>query len=69
MARCMRAHGVANFPDPTVRKVPGGFGIGVRIGPGRRDRPQRACVRAAAKLCKPFMDQFGAVGSGSASAG
>ena len=69
MARCMRAHGVANFPDPTVRTGPGGFGIGVRIGPGAGNDPSSPAFAAAAKLCKPLMGKFGAADSRSASAG
>jgi hypothetical protein len=32
MARCMRAHGVPNFPDPVIAPGPGGHGFGIRIG-------------------------------------
>jgi hypothetical protein len=48
-SRCMRAHGVPDFPDPTFQK---GGGIFLRVGPGANpqspafQRAQTACGRS-----------------------
>ena len=42
MSRCMRSHGVPNFPDPQFQTGPGG-GFGVRIG-GAGHQPELAGV-------------------------
>jgi len=54
MARCMRTHGVPNFPDPQFRTGPGGGG-GVFFGggPGQIDRNSPA-FQAAQKICMPL---------------
>lgn len=49
MSRCMRSHGVPNFPDPQFRTGPGG-GIGVRIG-GPGMNPNSPAFQAAQKVC------------------
>src|SRR5579862_5710426 len=50
MARCMRTHGVPNFPDPIVTTGPGGHGIGIRIGgPGSGLDPSSPAFQAASK--------------------
>jgi len=49
MARCMRTHGVPNFPDPTFQTGPNG-GVGVRIGGAGID-PSSPAFQAAAKDC------------------
>lgn len=46
-ARCIRHHGVPNFPDPTFG--PGGEGAGINLGPG--DNLQSPAVRLAVKAC------------------
>ncbi|MGO9971260.1 MAG: hypothetical protein ACLP01_00215 [Solirubrobacteraceae bacterium] len=57
MARCMRAHGVPNFPDPTVRSGPGG-GVAVRIGgPGSGVDPSSPAFQSANKTCMPLMSK------------
>lgn len=63
MARCMRAHGVPNFPDPQVGAGPGGRGLSVGIranasagGPGID--PQSPAFRAASKICQPLMTRL-----------
>ena len=48
-ARCMRTHGVPNFPDPVF---PAHGGIGIRIGPGIN--PQSPAFQKAAKICGNF---------------
>ena len=40
MSRCMRSHGVPNFPDPQFQTGPGG-GFGIRID-GAGHRPELA---------------------------
>ena len=49
MSRCMRSHGVPNFPDPQFGTGPGG-GIGVRIGGAGID-PNSPTFQAAQKAC------------------
>jgi hypothetical protein len=65
MARCMRSHGVPNFPDPQVSSAPGG-GVGVRIGggPGSSINPGSPAFQAAQKLCQPLLRR--AIGGGAA---
>jgi hypothetical protein len=48
-ARCMRTHGVPNFPDPTF---PAHGGIAIRIGPGVN--PQSPAFQRAASECGRF---------------
>ncbi len=49
MARCMRTHGVPNFPDPQFQAGPGG-GFGIRLG-GPGINPQSPAFQAAQKAC------------------
>lgn len=49
MARCMRSHGVPNFPDPQFQAGPGG-GVGVRINGAGID-PNAPAFQAAQKAC------------------
>jgi hypothetical protein len=65
MARCMRSHGVTDFPDPVISTGPGG-GVGVQIG-GPGVDPQSPSFQAAQKICGPLIQKAGgAGGSGSA---
>ena len=51
MARCMRAHGVPNFPDPTFKTGPAGrIGIGIAIGVDQADASSPV-FQAAQKVC------------------
>jgi hypothetical protein len=53
MSRCMRSHGVPNFPDPTFRTGPGGgIGIGIELNASGID-PSSPAFRAAQKICMP----------------
>jgi hypothetical protein len=49
MSRCMRSHGVPNFPDPQFETAPGG-GFGIRIG-GAGSNPNSPAFKAAQKAC------------------
>jgi hypothetical protein len=49
MSRCMRSHGVPDFPDPSFQTGPGG-GIGVRIG-GPGVNPNSPAFQAAQTAC------------------
>ena len=52
MSRCMRSHGVPNFPDPTFQSGPnGGVGIGIRIGNNSGIDPSSPAFQAAQKAC------------------
>jgi hypothetical protein len=57
MSRCMRTHGVPNFPDPTFQTGPDG-GVGVRLGGAGID-PNSPAFQTAAKDCGSI---FGGVG-------
>jgi hypothetical protein len=47
-SRCMRAHGVANFPDPVVHSSAGHVAVGIRVTPGASGSPQ---FKSAQKAC------------------
>ena len=49
MSKCMRTHGVPNFPDPQFQTGPNG-GIGVRIS-GAGINPNSPAFQAAQKAC------------------
>lgn len=49
-SRCMRAHGVPRFPDPTSNGD-----LQLRVGPGTGIDPQSATFRAAQRACQHFM--------------
>jgi hypothetical protein len=49
MSRCMRSHGVPNFPDPQFQTAPGG-GFGIRLG-GPGVNPSSPAFQAAQKAC------------------
>lgn len=50
MSRCMRSHGVPNFPDPQFTTGPGGRGFGVRIG-GPGIDPSSPAFQSAQQAC------------------
>jgi hypothetical protein len=56
-ARCMRSHGVTNFPDPTVSA--GGGGISIRIGAqkggGGGLNPNSPTFEAAQSACQHIL--------------
>jgi hypothetical protein len=49
MSRCMRSHGVPNFPDPQFENAPGG-GVGIRLG-GAGINMSSPAFQAAQKAC------------------
>jgi hypothetical protein len=49
MSRCMRSHGVPNFPDPQFQTGPGG-GFGIRLKGAGLD-PSSPAFQAAQKAC------------------
>jgi hypothetical protein len=49
MSRCMRTHGVPNFPDPQFRPGPNG-GVGVQLGGAGID-PNSPAFQTAQKAC------------------
>ena len=59
MSRCMRTHGVPNFPDPTFENAPGG-GIGEKIT-GAGINPNSPAFQAAAKACGSIFGGSGPV--------
>jgi hypothetical protein len=52
MSRCMRSHGVPNFPDPTFQPGPnGGVGIGIKMSASSGIDPNSPAFEAASKEC------------------
>lgn len=49
-SRCMRSHGISDFPDPTTSG--GGIGIEVNGGPGSDLNKNSPAFKAANKACK-----------------
>jgi len=60
-AKCVRAHGVPNFPDPTVETGPGGRGAGITppFGTGAKAEAEARSptLQAAIKTCGPLVDR------------
>jgi hypothetical protein len=50
MSRCMRSHGVPNFPDPQFQSGPGGAGVGIKLDGSGID-PNSPSFQAAQKAC------------------
>jgi hypothetical protein len=65
-SKCMRAHGVTNFPDPTV----GAGGIGIKIQAGSKSglEPNNPTFRAAQQACQGHL-AFGKGGGTTQSGG
>ena len=55
MAKCMRAHGVPNFPDPQV--TASGGGVQVRISAGSGVDSSSPAFQKAQTVCLPLMRQ------------
>jgi hypothetical protein len=50
-AKCMRAHGLSDFPDP-VAEPGGGFGFTLNRGPGSDLNPDNPTFKAAQQACQ-----------------
>ena len=69
MAKCMRAHGVTNFPDPVVSAGPGGHGIRIQVGgQGAGIVPRSPASQAAIRDCQPLLNGARAALGGGAGA-
>jgi len=55
LAKCMRGHGIPNFPDPTQN----GSGVSITFPPGTGIDPNSPQVRAAQKACRAFQPRIG----------
>lgn len=51
-AACMRAHGVANFPDPVVSQTAGGISVAIRVTPAITGMPS---FQSAQKTCNSIL--------------
>lgn len=60
-ARCMRAHKVPNFPDPTVRNS--GSGSSITMSSGSGVDPKSPLFQAAARACRSLLPGGGKPGS------
>jgi hypothetical protein len=54
-SKCMRAHGVTNFPDPTFSTTGGGISIKIGGGPGSGIDPNSPTFQAAQKACQSIL--------------
>ncbi|HEY6275580.1 MAG TPA: hypothetical protein VIX86_04540 [Streptosporangiaceae bacterium] len=65
-SRCMRAHGVPNFPDPSVQSNGGGVTVTIRMkaGAGGID-PHSPQFKAAQQACSSILPKPGSHHSGS----
>jgi hypothetical protein len=54
-SKCMRAHGVSNFPDPSTS----GGGVQLAIGPSSGINPQAPAFRAAQQSCQHLLPNGG----------
>jgi hypothetical protein len=51
LSKCMRAHGVSNYPDPSTS----GGGLRISITPGMGINPQAPAFQAAQKSCRHLL--------------
>ena len=53
-SKCMRSHGISDFPDPNVHSGAGGVSISIRIGGGKSSdlNPNNPLFQAAQKACQ-----------------
>ncbi len=51
-ARCMRSHGVSNFPDPKVNVSPGHASVGFAVNPSQTGSPK---FKSADKACSGIL--------------
>jgi hypothetical protein len=51
-ARCMRSHGVPNFPDPKVSSSPGHTSVAIAVNPSETGSPK---FSSAQKACKGIL--------------
>jgi hypothetical protein len=69
-SRCMRAHGVPNFPDPSVKSNGSGVSVTIRMkaGSGGMD-PRSPQFQAAQQACSSILPKPGKNASGNAPSG
>jgi hypothetical protein len=53
-SRCMRSHGIKDFPDPS-----GNGDLGIQAGPGSDLNPKNPQVAAADRSCRPLLPNHG----------
>lgn len=55
-SKCMRGHGIKDFPDPTIKANGNGssIGLGLRGGKNSDLNPQSPAFQAAARACRKF---------------
>jgi len=54
-SQCMRAHGVADFPDPVFHTNGGGISISIKAGPGSDLSPNSPAFQAAQQACQNIL--------------
>jgi hypothetical protein len=69
-SRCMRAHGVPNFPDPSVKSNGNSVSVTIRMkaGPGGID-PQSPQFQAAQQACRSILPKPGKNADGNSPSG
>lgn len=55
-SKCMRGHGIRDFPDPTIKSNGNGssVGLGLRGGKGSDLNPRDPAFQAASRACRKF---------------
>lgn len=51
-SRCMRSHGLPNFPDPKVSQSPGHASVGIAVNPSETNSPH---FKSAQKACSGIL--------------
>jgi len=64
-SRCMRAHGIRNFPDPSGNTAAGGSSISIHVPAGSGIDPNSPQFRAALQACRSILPQTRSSGAGS----
>jgi hypothetical protein len=54
-SKCMRSHGVADFPDPVFHAGGGGISISIKAGPGSDLSPNSPTFQAAQTACQKLL--------------
>jgi hypothetical protein len=58
-SRCMRSHGVPDFPDPKVSSNSGGSGVSMGVGTRGDLNPSNPAFKAASRACRSLQPRGG----------
>ncbi len=63
-SRCMRAHGIPDFPDPGGNTAAGGSNISIHVSAGSGIDPNSPQFRAALRACRSILPRVGSPAAG-----